>query len=147
MPNTCRYSIKLRLAVGSSRPSAISSPVSYISASMLATMKTTSLSLLALTTAASAYQTCVVPFGGSGVDDSDAVRALLPNCSSDAEIVFASCTTYNISTPLDFGTLSNVTITILGDLNLPESIPYVQSLVNATAGQRLSWFTIAVCWQ
>jgi len=110
---------------------------------MFATMRAAS-AILALSSFASAYKTCVVPFGGSGVDDSDAVRALLPDCSTDAEIVFSSCTTYNISTPIDFGTLSNVTISILGNLDLPQSIPYVQAQVNATAKQRLYWFTIAV---
>ncbi|TKA73655.1 hypothetical protein B0A55_06504 [Friedmanniomyces simplex] len=110
---------------------------------MLNTAKHNSLALLALTSLTSAFQTCVVPLGGPGIDDSDAVRALLPNCSANAEIVFSSCTTYNISTPINFGTLSNVTISILGDLNLPASIPYVQSLVNATAKQSLHWFTIA----
>jgi hypothetical protein len=100
--------------------------------------------LLALASITSAFKSCVVPFGGEGVDDSDAVRALLPNCSRDAEIVFSSCKNYNISTPINFGALSNVTISILGNLNLPDSIPYVQSLVNGSAGQKLSWFTISV---
>jgi len=105
--------------------------------------KQATLASVALATAASAYSTCVVPFGGQGIDDSVAVRALLPNCSSNAEIVFSSCTTYNISTPINFGTLKNVTISILGNLDLPRSIPYVQSLVNATATQSLYWFTFA----
>lgn len=105
---------------------------------MFRTTRHATLGVLALTSAASAFQTCIVPFGGPGVDDSDAVRALLPICSADAEIVFSSCTTYNISTPINFGNLSNVTISILGNLSLPTSIPYVQSLVNATKKQSLS---------
>jgi hypothetical protein len=46
------------------------------------------------------------------------------------------------STPIDFGTLQNVEIKILGNLHLPQSIPYIQNLVNASAG-RLYWFTVA----
>lgn len=105
--------------------------------------KTASIAVLTLsaTPLAQAYKTCVVPFGGPGVDDSAAVRALLPKCSNNSEIIFSSCTTYNISTPINFGTLHNVTISILGNLDLPRSIPYVQSLVNVTGS--LYWFTIA----
>jgi hypothetical protein len=65
------------------------------------------------------------------------------------------------STPVNFGTLSNVEIKILGNLALPKSIPCmilyrfgrfaswahelakdVQALVNASGGS-LPWFTIA----
>jgi polygalacturonase len=95
--------------------------------------------LLALMATASAYTTCVVPFGGPGVDDAATVRAMLPNCSTNAEIIFSSCTTYNISTAINFGTLQNVTVSILGNLNMPSSIPYVQSLVNVTGS--LYFFT------
>jgi hypothetical protein len=98
------------------------------------------------------------------VDDSQAVRDLLSSCSNDAEIVFSGFTKYNISwapvphsasftqrqadryprrTPIDFGILNNVEIKILGNLELPRSISYVQSLVNASVGQRLYWFTVA----
>ncbi|WWC59101.1 uncharacterized protein I303_101649 [Kwoniella dejecticola CBS 10117] len=97
--------------------------------------------LSALTTVI-AQQTCVVPFGGYGVNDVEALTALLPNCSNDATIVFQDGVKYNISTPVDFGTLNNVEIQINGNLQLPKSIPYVQELVNATAGGRLYWFTM-----
>ena len=107
-------------------------------------MKQASLALVAISSVASAFQTCTVPFGGPGIDDSEAVRTLLPKCSSNAEIIFTSCTTYNISTPINFGTLSNVTVSILGNLNLPSSISYVQGLVNATASKSLYWFTFKV---
>ncbi|WRT65114.1 uncharacterized protein IL334_002056 [Kwoniella shivajii] len=99
------------------------------------------LTLLSLATTG-AYQTCEVPFGGDGVDDTQGLNALLPNCSSDAAIVFKEGVTYNISTPVNFGNLSNVEIQFLGNLDLPKSIPYVQSLVNATTGGRLYWFTM-----
>lgn len=105
-------------------------------------IKKASVAVLALSTTASAWETCIVPSGGAGVDDSQGVRDLLPLCSNNSEIIFASCTNYNISTPINFGTLHNVTITILGNLNLPQSITYVQSLVNVTGS--LYWFTIAV---
>lgn len=38
--------------------------------------------------------------------------------------------------------LSNVEIQILGNLDLPKSIPYVQAAVNASGG-RLYWFTVS----
>lgn len=86
-------------------------------------------------------KTCKVKFGGPGIDDSATVRALLPNCSTNAEIIFKANTDYNISTPINFGILNNVKITINGNLHLPTSIPYVQSLVNVTGS--LYWFTIS----
>lgn len=98
---------------------------------------------LALAPIASAYTTCKVPNSPKGFDDSNNVRALLANCSTNAEIIFSEGKNYNISTPINFGTLNNVTISILGNLNLPDSIPYVQSLVNVTGS--LYWFTIKVC--
>lgn len=97
---------------------------------------------LSLATSATAYTTCKVPDSPKGFDDSANVRALLANCSTNAEIVFSEGKNYNISTPINFGTLNNVTISILGNLNLPDSIPYVQSLVNVTGS--LYWFTIKV---
>jgi len=144
--STERWSIRVTYIAVDTQPVFFSRIPSSIltTANMLSKLfKQATLASVALATVASAYSTCVVPFGGQGVDDSAAVRALLPNCSSNAEIVFSSCTTYNISTPINFGTLNNVTISILGNLNLPSSIPYVQSLVNATAKGSLYWFTFA----
>ncbi|WWC87255.1 uncharacterized protein L201_002143 [Kwoniella dendrophila CBS 6074] len=92
------------------------------------------LTVLASLASTQAYQNCVVPHGGYGIDDAQGLKAILPNCSSDATIVFQEGKNYNISTPVNFGTLKNVEIQVLGNLELPKSIPYVQSLVNATAG-------------
>ncbi|RSH89652.1 hypothetical protein EHS25_002203 [Saitozyma podzolica] len=89
-----------------------------------------------------AHQTCVVPHGGKGVNDAIGLKSLLSNCSTDATIVFQEKTTYNISTPVVMSNLSNVEIQILGNLDLPKSIPYVQAAVNASGG-RLYWFTVS----
>ncbi|KAK8865572.1 hypothetical protein IAR55_000716 [Kwoniella newhampshirensis] len=97
---------------------------------------------VSLATSTQAYKTCVVPFGGPGVDDTLGLTAMLPNCSTDASIVFQEHTTYNISTPVVFSNLSHVEINILGNLDLPKSIPYVQAAVNASGG-RLYWFSIS----
>lgn len=100
------------------------------------------IALALVSTCSAAFKQCIVPNSPKGIDDSVAVRALLANCSSNAEIIFSEGKNYNISTPINFGTLNNVTISILGNLNLPTSIPYVQSLVNVTGS--LYWFTFAV---
>ncbi|KZT58179.1 glycoside hydrolase family 28 protein [Calocera cornea HHB12733] len=99
--------------------------------------------LAALAAAAAAYQTCVVPHGGAGIDDTIALNQTIANCSSDSQILFQEGTTYNIGSPVTFRNLTNIEIAIRGNLALPTSIPYVQAFVNASAGQRLDWFTIS----
>lgn len=75
--------------------------------------------------AASQKKTFVVPHT-EGADDAVAVRAALSNFSSDSIILFEKGKTYNIWTPINFGTLTNVEIAIEGNITLPESIPEVQ---------------------
>ena len=80
-----------------------------------------SLALAATTT----KKTFVVPHT-EGADDAPAVRAALPNFTSDSIILFEKGKTYNIWTPLNFGTLTNVEIAFEGNVTLPQSIPEVQ---------------------
>ncbi|KAF8589113.1 glycoside hydrolase family 28 protein [Ramaria rubella] len=91
--------------------------------------------------AASAFTTCIVPHQ-DGTDDVPALQATIADCSSNAKILFKQGTTYNISTPVKFGTLNNVEIAFEGNLQLPKGIPYVQSIVNASGGS-VHWFTIS----
>ena len=48
--------------------------------------------------------------------------------------------TATFSTPVNFGQLKNVEIAMEGNLELPQNIPYVQSVVNASGGS-VRWFT------
>lgn len=103
-----------------------------------------------------------MPVGGQGVDDSVALNAMMntTDCSQDAVVVFEAEKTYNLSTPVQFGSLKNVAIQILGTLEMPRDIPCklplqdragarkaltlsdVQSIVNASGGN-LHWFSVA----
>jgi len=79
----------------------------------------------AVALAATKSKTFVVPHTDSA-DDAVAIRAALGNFTSDSTILFEKGVTYNIWTPLNFGTLNNVEIAIEGNITLPNSIPEVQ---------------------
>ncbi|GJJ13217.1 hypothetical protein Clacol_007468 [Clathrus columnatus] len=86
------------------------------------------LSIHALTTPKPSFiksKTFVVPHQ-DGIDDAIAVRNGLANFNSDSVILFEKGTTYNILTPLNFGTLTNVDIVIEGNITLPSNITQVQ---------------------
>ncbi|KAF8527382.1 pectin lyase fold/virulence factor [Hysterangium stoloniferum] len=85
----------------------------------------------ASTALASITNTFVVPHV-DGADDAPAIRAALANFRSHSCILFEKGKTYNIWTPLDFGTLTNVEVAIEGNITLPKSIPEVQAIVNAS---------------
>lgn len=92
-------------------------------------------------------KTCVVPSSyesSNGVaDDSPAFASALAKCSSDSVITFNEGVEYNIFTPIVATNLSNVEIQVEGNLNLPQNISYIQTLVNATSSGTLYWFTFS----
>lgn len=86
---------------------------------------------------------CIIP-RSSGLptgttNDSPAVASAFASCSKDAVITFQQGAEYNIFSPISATNLSNVEIQILGNLNLPQNITAVQTLVNASGGT-LYWF-------
>jgi hypothetical protein len=74
----------------------------------------------------SAWTTYVVPHK-QGQDDTPALMAALATHTSSATILFQSGVTYNIFTPVKFPVLSNVEISIQGNLSYPTDIATVQS--------------------
>jgi hypothetical protein len=67
-------------------------------------------------------------------DDSPAIDAAFEECSNDAVIEFSTGVNYRVLTPLQYEGLSNVEISMQGNLHLPTNITYVQELVNGTGG-------------
>ena len=83
--------------------------------------------LLFLASYVSAWKTFVVSHT-DGQDDTPALTAALVsgNYSTNATILFAKGTKYNIFTPIKFPTLTNVEVAIEGNLSYPDSIPTIQ---------------------
>ncbi|KAF2150209.1 glycoside hydrolase family 28 protein [Myriangium duriaei CBS 260.36] len=107
------------------------------------------LTLLSLATAQSRSKTCVVPskYAASNgtADDSPAIQQALAKCSRDAVIKFTLGANYSVLTPIVANNLSNVELSMLGNLHLPQNVTRIQALVNATGGNNqagsLYWFT------
>ncbi|KAJ1309256.1 hypothetical protein OPQ81_004920 [Rhizoctonia solani] len=77
----------------------------------------------------SAYsKTFVVPHV-DGKDDSPAVVAALANYSTDSLILFKKGITYNLWTPINFGSLANSEIAFEGNATYPTDITTVQAEV------------------
>ncbi|CAE6425032.1 unnamed protein product [Rhizoctonia solani] len=84
---------------------------------------------LALLPLVSAYsKTFVVPHV-DGKDDSPAVVAALANYSSDSLILFKKGITYNLWTPINFGSLTNSEVAFEGNATYPTNITTVQNEV------------------
>lgn len=79
---------------------------------------------------ASRSKTCVVPSryksSHGTADDSPAVAKAFADCSSNATIVFSEGVDYNLLHPINATNLSNVQISMLGNLHLPKSIEAIQ---------------------
>ena len=75
-----------------------------------------------------AWSTFTVPHT-DGQDDTPALITALATgkYSTNATILFAKGTKYNIFTPIRFPTLTNVEVRIEGNLSYPDSITAVQS--------------------
>ncbi len=80
--------------------------------------------------AASAITTCVVPSSNGKADDTPAVQAAFAKCSSNAIVSFSEGVNYNIFTPVIASNLSNVTISMQGNLHLPQNIAAIQSAMS-----------------
>ena len=76
--------------------------------------------------ATSRSRTCVVKPSNGTSDDSVAAAAAFADCSNDAVIIFSPSVEYNIYSPLIATNLSNVEISVQGNLHLPQSLTAVQ---------------------
>ena len=76
-------------------------------------------------------KTFIVPHATNGGDDAPAVMQALPKLANGtfSRILFQQGTTYNVFTPINFGSTSNIEIAIEGNLTLPNSIETVQNIV------------------
>lgn len=90
-------------------------------------MKPVALSLLAFATIASAWETFTVPHT-VGADDVPALNAAIANYSTNATILFKKGVTYNVFTAIKFPTLTNVEISVQGNLTYPSDIATVQGV-------------------
>ena len=82
-------------------------------------------SLLSGFTLVAAWSTLVVPHSDS-TDDTPTLLAALTNYTTNATILFEKGVTYNIFTPITFPKLTNVEISIQGNLTYPTDIAVVQ---------------------
>ncbi|TFK84946.1 glycoside hydrolase family 28 protein [Polyporus arcularius HHB13444] len=94
-----------------------------------------------LISCAAAWSTITVSHT-EGQDDTPALAAALATgkFSTNATILFAKGTKYNIFTPLKFPTFTNVEVRIEGNLSYPSDIATVQNLVGSSSFPG-AWFT------
>ncbi|GKT43323.1 putative exopolygalacturonase X [Colletotrichum spaethianum] len=90
---------------------------------------------------AACAQRCVVSPSGNSTSDSAAIADAFTKCASNAEIVFLEGVEYKVYEPVVATKLSNVVITVNGNLSLPQDIPAVQKLVEVKGGS-LTWFQV-----
>ncbi|KAJ7642073.1 pectin lyase-like protein [Roridomyces roridus] len=99
------------------------------------------LSLITLVSVAFAWDTLTVPHT-PGQDDTPGLLALVTSHPSNATILFSQGTTYNIFSAIKFPALTNVEISIQGNLTYPEDIGAIQDVVAASSFPG-SWFTFS----
>ncbi|KAF9529082.1 pectin lyase fold/virulence factor [Crepidotus variabilis] len=84
---------------------------------------------------------CLVPTNGDGeTDDSPSILKAFANCATDSTVVF-SAANYSVFTPISLLNLSNVTVLLNGNLNLPRNITKVQYEINVTSNQPSTYAT------
>ncbi|KAJ7697641.1 pectin lyase fold/virulence factor [Mycena rosella] len=90
--------------------------------------------------AAAPRPTCTVSHT-AGADDSPSIRAAIANCTNNATILFLPGIDYNSFTPVQFTLGQDVTIQLLGNINLPSNITQVQAGVTGK-NYRTGWFSV-----
>lgn len=129
---------------GRRRDKSLLSPVrsvTFLSTWLVMHLPIAALLSLVPTLVASYSKTFVVPHV-DGQDDTPALKAVLANYSSDAQILFQRGVSYNIWTPINFGSLTNVEISIQGNLSYPTDIATIQNIVADTSIYTGFWFDI-----
>jgi len=93
---------------------------------------------------AAALTQCVIPSkwncSNGTACDSPAIQETFARCSKDSEIIFSEGVDYNVCTPISQTNLSNVVVRHLGNLHIPQDIPYVQNQVANNSGNY--WWTL-----
>ena len=85
-------------------------------------------SALAVSALAAASTTFIVPHSDGG-DDTPGLLSAIGNYTTDSTILFEKGITYNIFSPITFPKLTNVEISIQGNLTYPTDISAVQGTV------------------
>ncbi|KAK1989838.1 family 28 glycosyl hydrolase [Colletotrichum falcatum] len=96
---------------------------------------------LAASEAACLPRRCIVATSRDTTSDAAAIADAFAKCASDAEIVFPAGAEYRAYEPVVATKLSNVVITLDGNLSLPRDIPALQKLVEVKGGS-LTWFRL-----
>ncbi|CAG7850819.1 Probable exopolygalacturonase C; AltName: Full=Galacturan 1,4-alpha-galacturonidase C; AltName: Full=Poly(1,4-alpha-D-galacturonide)galacturonohydrolase C; Flags: Precursor [Serendipita indica DSM 11827] len=90
-------------------------------------------------------KTCVVPHK-DGQDDSPEIVKVFQQCNKNAQIVFKEGVDYNMWSPMSWVNLSGVTISLNGNLHLPNNITAVQQKVatnpNPPSNYAIPWIYI-----
>ncbi|KAJ7837295.1 pectin lyase fold/virulence factor [Mycena leptocephala] len=92
-------------------------------------------------TAAAPRPTCTVTHT-PGADDSPSIRAAVANCTNNATILFMQGGVQQVRfTPVQFTLGQDVTVQLLGNINLPSNITEVQAGVTGK-NYRSGWFSV-----
>ncbi|KAJ7109653.1 hypothetical protein C8R43DRAFT_1139608 [Mycena crocata] len=94
----------------------------------------------ATSTSSAPWPTCTVAHT-AGADDSPSIRAAIANCTNNATILFLPGVEYNSFTPVKFALGQDVTVQLLGNINLPSNIAEVQAGVTGK-NYRSEWFSV-----
>ncbi|KAH8204487.1 hypothetical protein TruAng_001403 [Truncatella angustata] len=111
-----------------------------------------SFALVILSGTASAYwlpeslkcvKTCVVPKNTTGADDTPSIVQTVAECGDSSRVIFETGFTYNLMTPLQLSSLTNIEFVFNANVSLPENITYVESVVNNTKIYPGRWINFA----
>lgn len=95
-------------------------------------MQSLLLSLLLSGSLAVAWTTFTVPHT-DGADDTPGLLAVVGNYTANSTILFKKGVTYNIFTPITFPKLTNVEVSIQGNLTYPSDISAVQGMYSESS--------------
>lgn len=88
--------------------------------------------------------TCIMPKNTTaGGDDSPGIVAAVAACGSNSRVIFSSCVTYNLWTPVTFSNLNNVEFVINGNLTLPPNVTQVEAVVSNGHIYPGHWITVS----
>ncbi|KAK2014483.1 family 28 glycosyl hydrolase [Colletotrichum eremochloae] len=96
---------------------------------------------LAVSDAACPSRRCIVTTSRDTTSDAAVIADAFARCASNAEIIFPAGVDYRAYEPVVATQLSNVVITVDGNLSLPRDVPALQNLV-AVKGGSLTWFRL-----
>ncbi|KAK8086766.1 pectin lyase fold/virulence factor [Apiospora phragmitis] len=104
-----------------------------LSVPLLASILASTTSAYWLPEALECIKTCVVPKNETGTDDTPNVVKTVAECGDKSRVVSEKGITYNLWTPLQLKSLSNVEFVFNGNVSLPDNVSYVESVVADTS--------------